>query len=120
MTNQMIILMESVKLMQAGILQSVGEPMKITVEENGKEVEKEVQTPEPIHTYQAWKSMGYQVKKGEKAIAQFPVWKMSNPSKKAQEEAEKEDKEVQGRMFLKTASFFKSSQVEEIKEKEVI
>ena len=31
--------------------------------------------PELIHTYQKWKELGYQVRRGEKAIAKFPIWK---------------------------------------------
>lgn len=29
----------------------------------------------PLHTYKAWKSAGYQVKRGEKAILSVVLWK---------------------------------------------
>lgn len=63
--------------------------------------------PEAIHTFQHWKTLGYAVKKGEKAIAQFYIWKCV--SKKA--ENSEEMTEEQKRMFMKKASFFSDSQV---------
>ena len=109
MNNATIILLESVKLMEQGILEPTGD--KIVVETS--EGKKELDVPEPIHTYQMWKSLGYQVQKGQKAIAQFPVWKYT--SKKSSEESEEEAQE-KGHCFLKMSSFFKQSQVEKIKE----
>lgn len=106
MTNQMIILIESIKLMEEGILVSSGVAQTI----DGKLVD----IPEQIHTYQAWKKLGFQVKRGEKAIAQFPVWKYS--SKKIKDEATDEEKE-KGNCYLRTASFFKFSQVEKVEVK---
>ena len=64
---------------------------------------------EEIHTFQHWKSIGYSVKKGEKAVAKFPIWKMG--TKKDEEGEEKST----GRMFLKNSAFFSSRQVEPIK-----
>lgn len=104
MTNFMIILTESLRLMEAGVLQLTGET--ITTEDG-----KELQVPETIHTYNKWKSLGYQVKKGEKNIAQFPIWKYT--SKKDPEMAEEEAQE-KGFCFMKMSSFFKFSQVEAI------
>lgn len=101
MTNAQIILKESESLVEQGILGMVnvmGAPM-----------------PEPIHTFQAWKELGYKVKKGEKAIAKFPIWKHS--SKTEVDEATKEEKQKTS-MFMKTAAFFKKSQVERIEESE--
>lgn len=102
MSNFMIILLESVKLMEEGVLEPTDETIKT---EDGKEYK----VPEPIHTYNGWKSRGYQVKKGEKNIAQFPIWKYTN--KKSAEMSEEEAQE-KGYCFLKTSSFFKASQVE--------
>lgn len=114
MTNKMIILMESIKLMEEGILQPTGQ--KIVVDtDDGK---KELDIPEPIHTYQTWKKLGYQVQKGEKAIAQFPIWKFING--KLKEEEVRDDVDVdknqneKGYCRLKTANFFKASQVKEV------
>lgn len=108
MTNAMIILMESVKLMDQGILAGTGETM-IVEDPNGNK--KELDIPEVIHTYARWKELGYQVQKGQKAIAQFPVWKYT--SKKANDETEEQTQE-NGHCFLKKSSFFKMSQVEKI------
>lgn len=107
MTNKMIVLMESIKLMEQGVLAPTGEKV-IVEDENGNK--KELDVPEEIHTYQVWKELGFQVQKGEKAIAQFPIWKYT--SKKTEN---KNGMEVEkGHMFMKTASFFKSSQVKEM------
>lgn len=58
---------------------------------------------EQIHTYAGWKQLGFQAKRGEKAITQFPIWKMVT-SKKTGDDV----------TFLKNSSWFKSSQVEVI------
>lgn len=106
MTNVAIILMESLKLMDKGILESAGTMQTI----DGRQVEM----PEEIHTYEGWKRMGYQVKRHEKAIAQFPIWKYT--SKKVKVENEEEEQES-GRCFMKLSSFFKMSQVEKVEAK---
>lgn len=62
-TNSMIILLESMKLMEQGILGRTGETI---VYEDGNGNKKQVEMPEPIHTYQKWKELGYQVRRGEK------------------------------------------------------
>lgn len=104
MTNAAIIMDESLRLVEQGILETTGEKVK-TVE--GKEIE----LPEPIHTFQKWKQLGYSVKKGEKAIAKFPIWK--HTSKMVEVDGEEEEKT---NMFMKSAAFFKFSQVEKIAE----
>lgn len=97
----MIILNESVALMEQGILEGTGK--FITVEENGEK--KQLEIPEEIHTYATWKQLGYQVQKGQKAIAQFVIWKHTSGT-------DKETGEEKEKMFMKKASFFKASQVE--------
>lgn len=52
-TNGTIILLESMKLMEQGILVGTGE-MIVYEDENGNK--KQVEMPEPIHTYQKWKA----------------------------------------------------------------
>lgn len=106
MTNQQIIMMQSVTLMEQGVLQGTGQFIKV---EDAEGNEKQLEIPEPIHTFAMWKSMGYRVKKGEHAIAKFPIWKMGKSKKKADDEEEQK-----GRMFLKTSHFFKASQVEKV------
>ena len=113
MTNAMIILLESVKLMEQGIIKGSG--IKGLTPEG-----KEIELPEAIHTYQTWKQLGFQVKKGEKAVAQFPVWKYIGGIKKQQEKEVGDDIDVEanenkGYCRMKVASFFTKEQVEEVK-----
>lgn len=62
---------------------------------------------EPCHTYAHWKTLGYQVKKGSKALFKTTIWKCTV---KKSEDVDEEEK----RMFMRTASFFGLSQVEAI------
>lgn len=105
MTNAQIIFIEGQKLAESGVIAYTGKTYK-ALDMAGNEVEgKET---EPIHTYATWKQMGFQVQKGQKAIAKFPVWKYT--SKVNEETGEEEN----AHMFMKTASFFKLTQVEPI------
>ena len=117
MTNAMIVLLESINLMEQGIIKGTGEIVKV-IDENGEE--KELELPEAIHTYSAWKSKGYQVKKGEKAVAKFPIWKyVSNVSKEVADAVDVDGKDhIDGtsKMFMKVSAFFTASQVEQIKQ----
>lgn len=114
MTNAQIIMEMQEQLLADGVLKYTGRT--ITFETvDGEEVE--IQEIQPIHTYNGWKARGYQVKKGSKAVAQFPIWKMSTKKKKEKDEESGEEKEVtNGRMFMKLSSFFTDEQVEKIKE----
>lgn len=72
---------------------------------------------EPIHTYAAWKSAGYQVRRGEKAIAKFAIWKYAERKKKDSESAAANsdgEEKPKARMFLKESAFFAASQVDKI------
>lgn len=62
---------------------------------------------EVIHTFQHWKSLGYVVRKGEKAVVKLPIWKQGT---KKSEEGER----AKSVMFIKTSAFFASSQVEAV------
>ena len=62
---------------------------------------------EEIHTFQKWKSLGYSVKRGEKAVASFTIWKHTVKT-------DKESGEESAAMFMKKAHFFSTSQVEKI------
>ena len=101
MTNNMIILLERVKLMEAGIIGSTGETFTT---DDGTVLEM----PEPIHTYQAWKELGYQVNKGEKAVATFVIWK------KGKDRVGENGENIPGKIFAKNSAFFKQSQVSKI------
>ena len=125
MTNAEIIFRESCELMRAGILSGSG-IMGTFTDENGEE--QKIELPEEIHTFAAWKQAGYIVKKGEKAIAAFPVWKYKESRRNRPEQAQTgpdaaeqadgqtdgEQARQAGRMFMKTAYFFKRAQVERI------
>lgn len=65
-----------------------------------------------IHTYQHWQSLGYQVKKGEKAIAKFPIWKYTKGKKKDESE---EEAQANGHCFMKNSAWFSDAQVEPLK-----
>lgn len=92
MTNAEIIFRESMELVKEGKLELISN------------------LPEPIHTYSKWKSMGYNVKKGEKAIAKFAIWKYTKRTKTDEDGNEIND----DRCFPKVSAFFKSSQVEKV------
>lgn len=112
MTNAMIIMIESQKLVEQGVLQYTGKTLR-GVNALGEEVE--YQEIEPIHTFQGWKKLGYCVKKGEKSKIKFPIWFWKKGKKK---ESEDGDEEVtRGNCYMKTASWFTFNQVAELQEK---
>lgn len=118
MTNAQIIAIEQVRLAQEGILKYTGR--KLQVFNPLTQQEELIDEIQPIHTYAVWKSMGYQVKKGEKAIAKFPIWKFVTKVSKnvanAVDETDTDHIDGTGKMFMKISAFFTDEQVEEIKE----
>ena len=112
MTNEMIIMMESVRLMKEGILKGSGKFAEAEI--NGK-IEK-FEIPEEIHTYEKWKKLGFQVQKGEKSNIKFPVWYFTGKNGKAKEVETIAEPEMNrgGRCYKRTASFFTISQVKAI------
>lgn len=119
MTNAAIILDESFRLMEAGILKGSGRYAEMETADGTITVE----LPEEIHTFQRWKALGYQVKKGEKSSIKFPIWKHTtkmlntNTGNAELDKANALINEQGGdtRMFMKVAAFFTASQVEPIK-----
>lgn len=107
MTNAMIIFWQSVELMEAGVIGSTGRILTMELPDGST---KEIQEPEPIHTFACWKGMGFSVKKGEHAVAKFPIWKGSEKVVKDADGNDTDEKDL--KMFRKEAFFFKSSQVE--------
>lgn len=105
MTNEMIILNARFDLMEEGILQGTGNIIEVE-DENGEK--KQIEEPEQIHTYQGWKSLNRQVKRGEKSIATIQIWKHTTQKSKA------EDEDDQEKMFLTKAFFFRETQTEAI------
>ena len=102
-TNVEIIRNQSIELMKQGILKPTGR-MLVFETEDGSRIE--LPEPEPIHTYNGWKELGYQVKKGQKAKAQFTIWKYSGKKDEESGEVEK------GHCFQKKAFWFTFDQIE--------
>ena len=72
---------------------------------------------ESLYTYKAWKDRGFQVRKGETAIAKFPIWNYSKRKPKENESGEVE--QVKGGYFyMKMTAFFCDRQVDPIMEDE--
>ena len=109
MTNAMTIFLQRVELMKNGIIEGTGNYIEVEINNEVVRIEE----PEQIHTYAAWKQLGYQVKKGEHAIAKFQIWKYKEKKGKEEKEADGEQ-ENKGDMFLKVSHFFKMSQVEKV------
>ena len=108
MTNAMIIFTERCKLMDEGKIKGTGISQEIEI--NGEI--KKLELPEEIHTYNKWKELGYQVRKGEKSQIKFSIWKYRGNKKTEDEES---DKKVQsGHCFMKLSAFFTMDQVDKI------
>lgn len=110
MTNQAIILHESLVLMEQGKLKGTGK--YATVEIDGKE--KQIEVPEEIHTFNGWKNRGYMVRKGEHSNIKFMIWK---PKAQKKDENEEEPEGIclnKPSMFLKMSAFFTIDQVDAI------
>lgn len=105
MTNKEIIFNASQELAKQGVLNYTGRTIEVEMTDGSVVTVPEV---EEIHTYAKWKEMGYQVQKGQKAVAQFSIWKYT--SKRNEETNEEEN----AKMFMKMASFFRAEQVEKI------
>ena len=106
MTNAMIIMNESIRLMEEGIIKGSGEFATI---DNGDGTKKTVELPEAIHTFNGWKQLGYSVKKGEHSKIKFAIWK--HTTKKVENDGKEEER---SRMFQKVSAFFTFDQVEPI------
>lgn len=121
MTNAQIILHESLRLMEAGILKGSGQYAEVETADGISTIE----LPEVIHTFQGWKQLGYSVKKGEKSAIKFAIWKhtrkmLNTNTGNAELDKMNEMTNEQGgdtRMFMTSAAWFTSAQVEPIKAK---
>ena len=111
MTNAMIILWESVSLMEQGIIKGTGEYIEVE-KSDGEKVKLEL--PEAIHTYATWKAKGRQVKRGEKCKARFCIWKKGKDKTTVDDESGEETTSA-GRMFMKESFFFTFDQTEPCK-----
>ena len=113
MTNAQIIFNESIRLVEEQKIGTTGRTLTV-VDENGEK--HTLPEPESIHTYDEWKRMGLQVKRGEHAVASFRIWMYSQKTVKLPmknvKTGETEDVEEQsGDYYMKTAHFFARSQV---------
>lgn len=72
----------------------------------------------PIHTYQHWKEIGYQVRKGERAAFKALLWKLAKGKKQAEDPADDgeqtETKETKRKMIMTRAALFTWEQVDKI------
>ena len=105
-TNAMIIFQAQQQLFLEGKLKPTGRMLKFEDAEGAKEVPE----VEDIHTFARWKELGYQVRKGEHAIAAFSIWKYTSKAKDQTEEEAQEN----GFCFMKKAFWFSASQVDAI------
>lgn len=113
-TNAMIVAMEQARLLEEGVLRYTGRTLHgFNILTQQEEDWPEIQ---PIHTFAKWKSMGYRVKRGEKAIAKFPVWKYQTKKPKDDETDGEVKKQGRGYCFMKESAFFTDEQVEKIEE----
>lgn len=104
MNNNTIILNNSIALAEKGILRTTENFITL---DNGNII----YLPEAIHTYKGWQELGYQVKKGEKAIAAFKIWKYKK-SNKSDEDLETETQTISSKNMIMVNSFwFKADQV---------
>ena len=108
MTNEQIIFNNSVLLMEEGIIGTTGRTFEVENEDGTK---KTIQEPEPIHTFATWHNLGYQVQKGQKAVAKFPIWKHKNAGRRKNKNTGVEE-DIEERLFLTDAFFFSRSQVQ--------
>lgn len=113
MTNREIVHEESQKLLKEGKIKPTGKVYHWTDEEG---MEHTYVESEAIHTFAAWKQLGYVVRKGEKAVAKFPIWKYTT------KKVEKDDgtEEDRSSMFMKMSAFFSASQVEKLANEEAV
>ncbi len=107
MTNNQIILSEAVRLMEAGIIGGSGQFVTVPTADGG---EKILEMPEALHTFESWKAAGRIVRKGEHAIARFPIWKHCAARTVTTDDGEEATRPA--RMIMKTACFFTFKQTE--------
>lgn len=111
MTNAQIIESAKQELLKEGLIKATGRFFRLVMEDGSEVILPET---EEIHTFQAWKSIGYCVKKGEKAVTKLRIWKHTTKIETLQNQDGAQIEQESSRMFMKDASFFSASQVERI------
>lgn len=111
MTNAEIIETAAQELAAEGKIKYTGRVI-IARDPEGNEVR--VKETEAIHTYSHWAELGYQVRKGEKAVAKIQIWKHTGAKVEELPQADGSKAEYidKGHMFMKVAAFFSASQVD--------
>ena len=73
----------------------------------------------PLHTYQEWRRLGYQVKQGEKAVLVVNLWRFSKVAVDTEDSAREQEAEhaTGERAYTAKAHLFLGSQVEKIQGK---
>lgn len=79
-----------------------------------------IEVPEEIHTFNEWKKLGYVVKKGERSIARFPIWRSAQKTEEKDDgegdkKPNKGKKKFNGQFYQKMSFFFSEGQVEPLK-----
>lgn len=111
MTNEQIIENAKQKLLAQGILKPTGRTLFFRLDD-GSEIE--LPEAEEMHTFQAWKSRGFSVRKGEKAIARLSIWKYITRKESIPMQDGTIQEQEASRMYMKDACFFSRSQVDRI------
>lgn len=96
---------ERCKAMDQGLIGSTG---RVVTLPDGQTLDE----PEELHTFKVWKSLGYHVKHGEKAIVKTKLWKFRSVKSNEETEDSMEDSEDKSKFILCTAYLFSQSQVE--------
>ena len=107
MTNATIIFNAQQQLLQEGKLRPTGRMLRFETAD-GVQMLPEA---EDIPTFQRWKALGYQVRKGEHAVADFSIWKYTTRVTSTEDE---ENAQESGYCFLKRSFWFSASQVDPI------
>lgn len=74
--------------------------------------ENNIPMDKPLFTYAVWKSMGYQVKRGEASRHRVQLWKYTPGKKTTDAEAQEAPQGKGNRCFMKTMCLFEAEQVE--------
>ena len=112
MTNEQIIFSESQKLAERGAIAYTGRTIAVVFADGTR---GEVQEAEAIHTFAEWKALGFMVKKGQHAVAKFPIWRFTERTRASRRDEETEDR-PDPHYYMKVSAFFSASQVEAMKE----
>ena len=107
MTNEEIVMNERLLAQKNGLIGLTGKMIEV----DGMEIPE----PEELHTFKAWKDLGYMVKKGEHAVVTTKLWKMKKKIETYKADSGKEVDVNCHRYYLCKSFLFSPKQVEAIK-----